>query len=53
MQVPVTDAAVVGDEFETVGLGSDERYVTDEPDEWNDYAVEEAVPATDADAVEG
>jgi hypothetical protein len=32
MQVPVTvtDAAVVGAEFETVGLGSDERYLTDD-----------------------
>jgi electron transfer flavoprotein beta subunit len=41
--VTVTDVAVVDDEFEIDGLGVDERYLTYELNEWDDYAVEEAV----------
>ncbi|WP_123535528.1 electron transfer flavoprotein subunit beta/FixA family protein [Halosimplex salinum] len=41
--VTVTDVAVVDDEFEIDGLDVDERYLTYELNEWDDYAVEEAV----------
>jgi len=41
--VTVTDVAVVDDEFEIDGLDVDDRYLTYELNEWDDYAVEEAV----------
>jgi len=41
--VTVTDVAVVDDEFEIDGLDVDERYLTYELNEWDNYAVEEAV----------
>jgi len=51
--VPVTDAASVDDEFETDGLAVDERYLTYDINEWDDYAVEEAVRVAEAsDGVE-
>ncbi|QLH80524.1 electron transfer flavoprotein subunit beta/FixA family protein [Halosimplex pelagicum] len=46
--VTVTDVAVVDDEFEIDGLGVDERYLTYELNEWDDYAVEEAVQIAEA-----
>jgi len=53
--VPVTDAASVDDEFEVDGLDVDDRYLTYELNEWDDYALEEAVrlseAADDADVV--
>ncbi|QLH76106.1 electron transfer flavoprotein subunit beta/FixA family protein [Halosimplex rubrum] len=51
--VTVTDVAVVDDEFEIDGLDVDERYLTYELNEWDDYAVEEAVRiAEDGEDVE-
>jgi len=51
--VTVTDVAVVDDEFEIDGLDVDERYLTYELNEWDDYAVEEAVQiAEDGDSAE-
>jgi len=41
--VTVTDVAVVDDEFEIDGLDVDDRYLSYELNEWDDYAVEEAV----------
>jgi electron transfer flavoprotein beta subunit len=46
--VPVTDAAAVDDEFEVDGLHIDERYLTYEMNEWDDYAVEAAVQISEA-----
>jgi electron transfer flavoprotein beta subunit len=46
--VPVTDAASVDDEFEIEGLDIDRRYLTYELNEWDDYAVEEAVQISEA-----
>ncbi|MFB6141511.1 MAG: electron transfer flavoprotein subunit beta/FixA family protein [Halosimplex sp.] len=46
--VTVTDVAVVDDEFEIDGLDVDERYLTYELNEWDDYAVEEAVQIAEA-----
>jgi electron transfer flavoprotein beta subunit len=51
--VPVTDAATVDDEFETDGLAVDERYLTYDMNEWDEYAVEAAVQvAEDGEDVE-
>ncbi|MEF8852269.1 MAG: electron transfer flavoprotein subunit beta/FixA family protein [Haloarculaceae archaeon] len=51
--VPVTDAAAVDDEFEIDGLAVDERYLTYDMNEWDEYAVEAAVRiAEDGDDVE-
>jgi electron transfer flavoprotein beta subunit len=47
--VTVKEVAAVGDEFEIDGLGIDERYLTYELNEWDDYAVEEAVQLAEAD----
>ncbi|MFB6309438.1 MAG: electron transfer flavoprotein subunit beta/FixA family protein [Haloarculaceae archaeon] len=41
--VTVKEVVDVDDEFEIDGLEIDERYVTHELNEWDDYAVEEAV----------
>ena len=41
--VTVTEVAVPDDEFEIDGLGIDERYLTYDLNEWDDYAIEEAV----------
>jgi electron transfer flavoprotein beta subunit len=46
--VTVTDVAVVDDEFEIDGLDVDERYLTYELNEWDDYAVEAAVQIAEA-----
>ncbi|PSP34556.1 electron transfer flavoprotein subunit beta/FixA family protein [Halobacteriales archaeon QH_10_67_22] len=46
--VPVTDAATVDDEFAVDGLEIDERYLTYEINEWDDYAVEEAVQVAES-----
>jgi electron transfer flavoprotein beta subunit len=46
--VPVTDAASVDDEFEIDGLDVDDRYLTYELNEWDDYALEEAVRLSEA-----
>jgi electron transfer flavoprotein beta subunit len=46
--VPVTDAATVDDEFEVDGLRVDERYLTHDINEWDEYAVEEAVQLAEA-----
>jgi len=48
--VTVTDVAVVDDEFEIDGLDVDERYLTYELNEWDDYAVEAAVQIAEAGA---
>jgi electron transfer flavoprotein beta subunit len=53
--VTVSEVAAVDDEFEIDGLGVDERYLTYDLNEWDDYAVEEAVQYQEAhgeDAVE-
>jgi len=41
--VTVKEVAAVDDEFEIDGLGIDERYLTYDLNEWDEYAVEEAV----------
>jgi electron transfer flavoprotein beta subunit len=41
--VTVSEVADVDDEFEVDGLGVDERYLTYDLNEWDDYAIEEAV----------
>lgn len=41
--VTVTEVAVPDDEFEIDGLGIDERYLTYDLNEWDNYAIEEAV----------
>ena len=46
--VTVTEVAVVDDEFEIDGLAVDERYLTYDLNEWDDYAVEEAVQYKEA-----
>jgi electron transfer flavoprotein beta subunit len=46
--VTVTDVAVVDDEFEIDGLDIAEQYLTYELNEWDDYAVEEAVQLSEA-----
>jgi len=46
--VPVTDAATVDDEFEIDGLAVDERYLTYDMNEWDEYAVEAAVQIAEA-----
>ncbi|WP_424002484.1 electron transfer flavoprotein subunit beta/FixA family protein [Haloarcula salina] len=46
--VTVKEVAVVDDEFEIDGLGIDERYVTADLNEWDEYAVEEAVQIKEA-----
>jgi electron transfer flavoprotein beta subunit len=46
--VPVTDAATVDDEFEIDGLAVDERYLTYDINEWDEYAVEAAVQIAEA-----
>ena len=46
--VPVTDAATVDDEFEIDGLAVDERYLTYDMNEWDEYAVEAAVRIAEA-----
>jgi len=46
--VTVTEVAAVDDEFEIDGLGVDERYLTYDLNEWDDYAVEEAVQYQEA-----
>ena len=46
--VTVKQVAVVDDEFEIDGLGIDDRYVTHDLNEWDEYAVEEAVQIQEA-----
>ncbi|MBX0296330.1 electron transfer flavoprotein subunit beta/FixA family protein [Haloarcula nitratireducens] len=46
--VTVKEVAVVEDEFEIDGLSIDDRYVTDDLNEWDDYAVEAAVRIREA-----
>jgi len=46
--VTVKEVAVVDDEFEIDGLEIDERYVTADLNEWDEYAVEEAVQIKEA-----
>jgi electron transfer flavoprotein beta subunit len=41
--VTVAEVAAADDEFEIDGTGIDERYLTFDLNEWDDYAVEEAV----------
>jgi electron transfer flavoprotein beta subunit len=41
--VTVTEVAEADDEFEIDGLSIDERYLTFDLNEWDDYAIEEAV----------
>jgi electron transfer flavoprotein beta subunit len=51
--VTVAEVAAADDEFEIDGLGIDERYLTYDLNEWDEYAVEEAVQiAESADDVE-
>ncbi len=46
--VTVSEVAAVDDEFELDGLGVDDRYLTYDLNEWDDYAVEEAVQYAEA-----
>ncbi|QIO20984.1 electron transfer flavoprotein subunit beta/FixA family protein [Haloarcula sp. JP-L23] len=46
--VTVKEVAHVDDEFEIDGLGIDDRYVTYDLNEWDDYAVEAAVQIQEA-----
>ncbi|MFC7026604.1 electron transfer flavoprotein subunit beta/FixA family protein [Halomicroarcula sp. GCM10025324] len=46
--VTVKQVAVVDDEFEIDGLGIDDRYITHDLNEWDEYAVEEAVQLQEA-----
>jgi electron transfer flavoprotein beta subunit len=46
--VPVKEVAAVDDEFEIDGLEIDERYLTYDLNEWDEYAVEEAVQLAEA-----
>jgi electron transfer flavoprotein beta subunit len=48
--VAVKDVASVDDEFEIDGLSVDEGYVTHELNEWDEYALEEAVSTAEARA---
>ena len=51
--VTVKEVTVVDDEFEIGGLSIDDRYVTYDLNEWDEYAVEEAVTiAEDIEDVE-
>ena len=51
--VTVTEVASVDDEFEIDGLTIDDRYLTHDLNEWDEYAVEEAVQiAEDGEEVE-
>ena len=46
--VTVAEVAEVEDDFEIDGLGIDERYLSYDLNEWDDYAVEEAVQIQEA-----
>jgi len=46
--VTVKEVAAVDDEFEIDGLAIDDRYVTADLNEWDEYAVEEAVQIKEA-----
>jgi electron transfer flavoprotein beta subunit len=46
--VTVKEVAAVDDEFEIDGLGIDERYLTYDLNEWDEYAIEEAVQLSEA-----
>lgn len=46
--VAVKEVALVDDEFEIDGLAVDDRYVTRDLNEWDEYAVEEAVGIAEA-----
>ena len=46
--VAVAEVAEVEDDFEIDGLAIDERYLTYDLNEWDDYAVEEAVQIAEA-----
>jgi len=46
--VTVKEVAAVDDEFEIDGLGIDDRYLTYDLNEWDEYAVEEAVQLAEA-----
>ena len=51
--VAVKEVAAVDDEFEIDGLSIDDRYVTADLNEWDEYAIEEAVQISeDIDDVE-
>jgi len=47
--VTVKEVATVEDDFELDGLGIDERYLEYDLNEWDEYAVEEAVQLQEAD----
>ena len=47
--VTVTEVATPDDEFEIDGVSIDERYLTYDLNEWDDYAIEEAVQLSEAD----
>jgi electron transfer flavoprotein beta subunit len=47
--VPVSEVASVDDQFEITENGIDDTYVTYELNEWDDYAVEEAVQISEAE----
>jgi electron transfer flavoprotein beta subunit len=46
--VTVKEVTAVDDEFEIDGLGIDDRYVTADLNEWDEYAVEEAVQLSES-----
>ncbi|WP_247729778.1 electron transfer flavoprotein subunit beta/FixA family protein [Halovivax limisalsi] len=47
--VPVAEVSTVDDEFEIEGTEIDERYLGADLNEWDDYAIEEAVQLQEAD----
>jgi len=46
--VTVSEAVAVDDDFEVSGTGIDERYLTYDLNEWDNYAIEEAVQMSEA-----
>lgn len=46
--VTVAEVAIPDDEFEIDGLAIDERYLTHEVNEWDEYALEEAVQLSES-----
>ncbi|MDQ2052177.1 electron transfer flavoprotein subunit beta/FixA family protein [Natronolimnohabitans sp. A-GB9] len=50
--VSVAEVAELGDDFEIDGLTIDERYLGYSLNEWDDYAIEEAVTLSEADVVD-
>lgn len=50
--VSIAEVAELGDDFQIDGLTIDERYLGYSLNEWDDYAIEEAVTLSEADVVD-